>query len=769
MAALGAALSLLELEDLDEQVRGHAGRDLDRLRRLIHEQESRRDELSDHQLAVLARGVDHPSWDALPAGLLSDAQLASRRGELEVLVRQALDQRYLAGAVFPPEHHLQGAGPSQRIRRVWHYDDPAGARVETPLLDSSAAATPLPCPPLAAYSPSAIRSCRELRARGLLDVSSPVLVDRLEELLLGHPNRPWVASLLLGFRQGFWPAHSGEITPPLDKKVKRSLTSHTDEHADLIAAQVAKEVEKGWISPGFKQLPAAGGVVISPRFIVERVGSKPRIVDDHSSSRLNDGIPRSGYPTVYDTVDKLIGLHRYLEHKKVSPLRDWIEWKADVTGAFKLLPMHPLYQVRQGIQVRYRKASGGWYTRYHIQWRGAFGCRAMPYLWTSFMSALLWIAHEHMGVDYPLAYMDDAFGVDVSGSKEAATVDGIERLLPRDQARTLKLWAFLGVPYEGKKVESGRELVITGYLIRLDERDISISDESRAALLLYLKQFLDHPKRAPKLIEWQRAIGYMNWAVPMDPWARPLLTPLIAKLRTTGDRPLNPSTPRFLNLRVRAAVELFCEGLRSQGRLSFDDPGLTHWSIQDADVVVFSDACLSADGPADSSGLGFWYEMKDRGSTRRFHGYSRHKPRYRKIQFAESYALVSGVLAALDTADWLGTPVRRLLARTDSAAAVFAFDAGAGDDTEFLPLHRLITGLYSTLRSRDPPVDLLVCHVLGKANVLADVLSCAHPATLLPTIQDALSRLHPDTPRSSLPPVNIRQLAPPDWLGGYEV
>ncbi|KAH7869240.1 uncharacterized protein C8R40DRAFT_1059904, partial [Lentinula edodes] len=39
----------------------------------------------------------------------------------------------------------------------------------------------------------------------LFRVQTPVNVDRLETMLHAHPNQPFVKSILIGLKEGFWP------------------------------------------------------------------------------------------------------------------------------------------------------------------------------------------------------------------------------------------------------------------------------------------------------------------------------------------------------------------------------------------------------------------------------------------------------------------------------------------------------------------------------------------------------------------------------------
>ncbi len=661
-----------------------------------------------------------------------------------------------------PDHHLKGLGPAARLRRRFSLAATGGcaaAHAAPERLDQRRPPRRSP-----AIRPKAIRTAREARQAGLIEVSTPIDVDRLEELLAGHPNGPLVNTVIHGLRNGFWPCHSSEPTPEPSGRTKEDAYRLSPEHRAIIKKQVDEEVEPGWISAGFALIPDHWEIVVSPRILVEREGSKARVVDNHSTLLLNNGIRKEDAPTVYDMVENLLQALRFLKERHPELLKLAELYKLDVRSAFKLLPRSvtpscsslpsstnlmsdrpsscfpctPFWQIRQGIFI---VRSDG-ILSFHLQRRGAFGCRSMPHLWTTFMGTLSWLVNDQLGIELPFAYMDDVYGIDVSGETCEITVGGEERRLPRNQAAISALWTKLRILHSSKKAEFGRELVITGFLVQLDQWEVSISDKSKTALILQIDRFLRPavPMMQP-VVEWQRTLGYMNWALNVMPFAWPLLTPLYEKLRAGNGRPRYWSSTRIaINLAVRHAALLFMDHINQHSRLALNDPGLTEWTTADAYLVVYSDACLVAEAPhSSSSGLGFWLYLN--GARR--HYFCRPLVQYAKIQFAETLAVCMAIKEGVRAADAAGRPLHCILACTDLAAAVFAFDTGAGADTKALPLHSLILRTFSFLRSQPTPIDLLVRHIAGVRNDLSDKLSRLSPRYL--------ERTYPSIARVAIP------------------
>ncbi|KAJ7680836.1 hypothetical protein DFH06DRAFT_973665, partial [Mycena polygramma] len=76
---------------------------------------------------------------------------------------------------------------------------------------------------------------------------------------------------------------------------------------------------------------------------------KPRVITDHKSSGLNDGIPKAEGHVRYDDMhDFGQALH---EARLANPGRNLVLFKSDVQGAFLNLPAHPLWQLHQVVEV----------------------------------------------------------------------------------------------------------------------------------------------------------------------------------------------------------------------------------------------------------------------------------------------------------------------------------------------------------------------------------------------------------------------------------
>ncbi|KZT27374.1 hypothetical protein NEOLEDRAFT_1047065, partial [Neolentinus lepideus HHB14362 ss-1] len=86
----------------------------------------------------------------------------------------------------------------------------------------------------------------------LFKIVTPINVDRFEELLQTHPNRPLVNSVCKGLREGFWPyADTSEDTRPetWDGSSERELKDPA--HMAFVKEQRNQEVKLGRFSEAF--------------------------------------------------------------------------------------------------------------------------------------------------------------------------------------------------------------------------------------------------------------------------------------------------------------------------------------------------------------------------------------------------------------------------------------------------------------------------------------------------------------------------------------
>ncbi|CAF4192315.1 unnamed protein product, partial [Rotaria sordida] len=232
-----------------------------------------------------------------------------------------------------------------------------------------------------------------------LVATTPIDICRLEQELVGHPDKEFTSFLLSGLREGFDTGISNIPNKPLECPNLRSARRDPENVTRL----VAEELDKGFLIGPYNSPPFVN-YRINPIGLVESKYSKKKrlIVDlsaphnnkDHPS--INSLIDKDSYSLSYVTVDDAI--------KSIQKLGKgaWMN-KADIQDAFKLLPIKPSLWPFYGIK---------WNNYYYFFVRLPFGSRSSPKLFDMLSEAIVWIAEHNYGIKNMLHLLDDFFVVD---------------------------------------------------------------------------------------------------------------------------------------------------------------------------------------------------------------------------------------------------------------------------------------------------------------------------------------------------------------------
>jgi hypothetical protein len=537
-------------------------------------------------------------------------------------------------------------------------------------------APPLPGPPDHLLDNSIIREALETY-KDHIKVETPFNVDKLEAMLHGHPNRAFVDSVIKGLREGFWPMDEGEWKMELEEVPENYATAEED--LEAIRNFRDRERDAGrWSSEVSHLLP---GAKVSPLFVVWQNG-KPRVVNDHAASGLNEGIPQEEAKVRYDGMQSFAqSLHNA---KRDNPGRHLVTFKDNVAKAFLNLPAHPIWQLRQFVRVD---------GKLYIIRRLVFGNRASPRIWCTVSGLLCWLAVFKLGIDDLHVYMDDYFGWDFADN--LVFYRGMPR--PKRQVQLLILWEAIGCPFDDNKQQFGQLLKIIGFWVNINKGTISLTPESVKDILAKIGAFLDAPGQNPSLREWWRLAGHLNWLLNVLPWGRPALTELYRKL--SGKTHLSCGV--FINAEVRRDLGWLVETIPEAIGVRFTDEG--RWRDDEADLIMWTDASLRMALSYVFAGNGFVYQLREPpvGSSV-------------DIFFLELVA----ILAAVNHAASMPKPPHRLLIWSDSLDAVGAFNSLRVSQS----MHNgpLLGVASCVLRSG---IDLRIRHIAGKENVRADLLS----------------------------------------------
>lgn len=558
----------------------------------------------------------------------------------------------------------------------------------TPLATLSETLRPLPRPP-----PSELANAAALDTINhhpeLFKVSTPVNVDRFEYLLRDHPNRPLVNSVCDGLRFGFWPFAEPDLEAfPLTLEMDNGQLSAEEER--FILDYIEEERSQDRFSPPFGPdlLP---GMYAMPVYTIPKAdSSKLRLINNHSAGpfALNAMIDKAHVGMRPDNVQDL-GRNLLAFRKIHGNIPLWL-FKSDVSNAYRHLPMHPLWQIRQIVKIA---------NRCHVDWCCCFGSRGSPDIWTSFICLVLWIAIHVKLIELLLAFMDDHFSFDPAHA--LVYYPPYDAFFPDKQVRLLQLWDEIGIRHSKSKQVFGTDLTIIGFHVDSSAMTISLPSTSLQDLVDHIRAFCLAPQRRHSLRDWQRLLGWINWALNVQPLLRPALQSSYEKIRGRS----NSFAQIYINRRVRtdllwaADILRACSGLYILRSLS--------WSPQEANLTFYCDACLT--------GMGFWSPQLSKGFS------ADTIPSFFKPDDTIFWFEALTVLAVISYVSSLSSSLLshpfRLAIFSDNLNTVQMFDSFRSH-----PPYDLIL-LASIRLMLIHSIDVRVWHIPGHQNPVADALS----------------------------------------------
>ncbi|KIY47513.1 hypothetical protein FISHEDRAFT_74617 [Fistulina hepatica ATCC 64428] len=452
------------------------------------------------------------------------------------------------------------------------------------------------------------------------------------------------------------------------------------------------------------------GMYAVPMWVVPKPHSNGlHLVVDHSAGQfsLNSMIPKAERSVHLDGLQQLG--QALLSARKQHPNCPLVVWKSDVSRAYRILPMHPLWQIKQTVVLDAER---------RVDFDNDFGGGGSGRVWSVFFTLMLWIATFIKFILDLFAYVDDAFSWDFADN--LLWYEPYQTWYLMKQVKLLRLWDDLGIPHQRRKQEWGRSLTIIGLLIDANEMTITMPDQSRFDLIAALRAFAV-PKHRRPLIEFQRLAGWVNWSLNVYVLLRPGLNTLYAKIRN--------KTQPLQSLWVSKALcsELLWIASHLESSTGVHILQTRKWTASETVTIIFTDTCLS--GMAfyiPATALGFQCPTGDVCLPR---GVSQDR-----ILYFEALAVVSAIMHALSMPPY----PKRIIIRTDNTNTVDMFNS-----LHALPPYNPL--LITTVdRLMQTGCHLRVFHIPGAQNTVADALSRfgnAYTTALSPRLQ-----IHPFSP-----------------------
>lgn len=421
------------------------------------------------------------------------------------------------GTALWQKHLNETIAQGQRFHRCMVWGDDSKSISGTALWTETA--EPLPRPPLSEFQNDAALSTISKNLH-LFKVSTPINIDRFETLLTlaHHPNPSFVRSVCIGLREGFWPWADTQVgVYPTTWEVP-SPTPSTQPEYDFIHGQISKEEAVGRYSSSFGPdlLP---GMYSMPVHTVPKEGGKYCLVTNHSAGEysLNSMIAKEDIAgvtldNVQDLGDAIRKYRRYHPHDELQI------WKADVSEAYRHMPMHPLWQIKQVVSFEGER---------RVDRANVFGGRASQQIFHAFMSLVIWLA-VFIRLIQAFIYVDDSFSF--AKTTDMAFYGKYRKMLPTEMVTLLLLWDELGILHEERKQVFGSPLPVIGFDVDPNVMKISLKEDSKRGLVQELQEFARY-KHKRSLRDFEHIAGSLNWALNVCPLLRPGLSAVYAKIK----------------------------------------------------------------------------------------------------------------------------------------------------------------------------------------------------------------------------------------------
>jgi hypothetical protein len=602
--------------------------------------------------------------------------------------------------------------PRYLDRSVWTDVD------DTPIISPTACCTmtddSLPRPPAEEYENHDALSTIKSNPH-LFRIVTPINVDRFEQLLSSHPNKPFVQSVCTSLREGFWPwAKTQKEEYPVTWDFS-DRPPKTEREADFLRSQRDIELAQDRYSEGFGTdlLP---GMYSTPIHAVPKPRSeKLRLVNDHSAGTysLNSMIAREDVVGAkMDTISDLVAA--LLRYRKKNPEKALILFKSDVSAAYRRLPLHPLWQIKQIVTIDDVR---------HVDRCTSFGGRGSCRDYTAFMGLVLWIAIFIKFLADLFGYIDDNFSFDEEGN--VMWYEPYQCYYPAKQTALLKLWDEIGLPHEKSKQEYAPELRIIGFMVDPKMMRVTMDEEDKGRLIQRVSDFSATAPGGTRrtLREFQQLAGWINWSFNVFPLLKPALSNVYAKIGGKSES----HAKIFVSKAVTRDLDWFLSHVqKSDGVYLFED---VDWNVHQADITAYSDACMT--------GLGYFFENSHEG----FQCVVPQNPPKDTIFYFEALAVVSVV----DAVTSFPVVPKRLLVFSDNTNTV---------------------DIFNSLRSLPPYNDLLkfTVSLLIKFNISLRVV---HTPGIDNVVADSLSRFENTKAVAACPGLSISKFQPPRVTMGH--
>ena len=350
----------------------------------------------------------------------------------------------------------------------------------------------------------------------LLKIVTPINIPRFKELLSGHPNKPFIDSVIYCLSHGFCPfahTHYGSYPTTLDDS---DAPPKTTEQTEFLCQQIQTESDADHYSAPFSPdlLP---GMYSTPVLAIPRKG-KLCLCNHHSYGKfsLNSMIDQDDIAGV-----KLDGIRELGEllciFRRQHGNEPLVIFKSNIKAAYHWMPIHYLWQIKQVVTFKGLRC---------VDRVTCFGSKGSQILFMAFMSLVTWVALYVFSIDHLKDYVDNSFSFERADQLIYYLL--YQATYPVKQAQLLQLWDALGIPHNQGKQEFRPVLHIIGLEVDPNTMTITMDVDTRNELTQLISTFAI-ASRKHTLKEFQRIASHMNWAFNVFLLLKPGLSTVYSK------------------------------------------------------------------------------------------------------------------------------------------------------------------------------------------------------------------------------------------------
>ena len=382
-----------------------------------------------------------------------------------------------------------------------------------------------------------------------------------------HPDQTLVSYHLAGLQHGY--THGNHSRTDLRTETTFPNLRSASLHQDVLTSNIQAELEaRRYLGPfrTIEDIPARFRPFRnSPLGVVPKKHTQPpkfRTIQHLSypeGASVNDGIDPDEFRIQYDSIQSLTSLLLKIGSSALF-------WKADVSEAFRTLPVHQSDWGMQGIL---------WLDLYFLDMYVPFGLRSAPFIFTSLMDLFVWICSSQYELHNLSHYVDDF--IYITSPVEAHHTYQIFQTVVTD----------FGVPLKPSKLmPPSPSIEYIGFQLDAAAMTIGIPAVKRARIAAVLASWLEtsSPRNNPRprsLPEAQSLLGCLMHVVQVIPEGKIFCDHLI---RFTSGWKSSHTGRHHLSTGLRTDLSWWFELLRDWSGCRLISP--SSWE----DVGIYTDA-----------------------------------------------------------------------------------------------------------------------------------------------------------------------------------